>query len=930
MRPRSGRDGSAALDAVESAAAAFDRRQNPAARGVPLARYVVVGLALLAALDAFLASSELRWGMWVLAVLLAAGATLTAVCAADQPGALEPRRWQLQALASATLMGTLMVQGPVSRELTFAAQAGFGLVALFVAALASARVDGPPWSDQGLRTLVDSLIVAMAAGVVYVVVAHGASPSATGPLLPSAFAAAVYATLVTTRSALRVEPTGHDAWLLGGVGTLGVFVWGEAAGQLGLEAFGLLAVPGVALGGAAALAISAALGLRGGSLGPPVIDTRDDSRLRFGPAAAAALVILLLSWLELEGRGSRVTFFGAIVLFGLIVARLVSTLTENRRLLRRVERSGVFEEKLRDLGAALLAVLDRTEALELVCRTAQVSFGADVVHLWMVDHSTSEIEAAEVLGPRRQSVLMRRLHLDDSSSLAARVARTGDPEIVSHASSANLSNPFLTVLMHAQSLLAVPIARGRVVQGVLVCIDTRNPVAYGPQELAKAELLASQVAVALDNAYQHYLQQRRLEEITALYEFAQSAHTSTTPTDTARLLLPILKERLRYTYAAIWLRDSNTGTIRLAAGDSPGGVPLAGARPSPLAMAALSSGQPVHAGLGWANDDGYAPPRGGIRSQLAVPLVLKDRVLGVIDLESKQQNAYSLNDERLLVSLANHAGLAMDNLNLVEETRKVETLRELDRMKSELLSTVSHELRTPLGSIKGYATTLLTHENKLRREEKREFLEIIDSEADRLREMIENLLDLSRLEAGVLRMDPDTVRLGAMAREVARKVQLSSPKHTLLVDWEDDQEMVADGRRIYQVMQNLLSNAVKYAPEGGEIRLSGRFLPRELVVSVRDEGLGLPPRELSRIFDRFHRVGGEVSRRIGGTGLGLAICKAFVEAHGGRIWAESEGEGRGSTFAFALPRLAPPLLGTGGPLRRTDTRSSSLLAKGAS
>src|SRR5205807_6989587 len=183
----------------------------------------------------------------------------------------------------------------------------------------------------------------------------------------------------------------------------------------------------------------------------------------------------------------------------------------------------------------------------------------------------------------------------------------------------------------------------------------------------------------------------------------------------------------------------------------------------------------------------------------------------------------------------------------------------------------------------------------------------------------ENLLDLSRLEAGVLRIDRDLVRLGATAREVLRKVQLATPNHELALDWPVEDPLVnADQRRVYQVMQNLLTNAVKYSPDGGCITLSGETERRELVISVSDQGLGMPASELERIFDRFHRVQGEVSRGIGGTGLGLAICKGLVEAHGGRIWAESEGVGKGSTFRFTLPLLAEAL---DAPLPATPSRS---------
>jgi signal transduction histidine kinase len=823
---------------------------------------------------------------------------------ADRPGP-HSRRWHAQALASAALMLTLITRGggrPANDPLAWLVH--FAVAALLVATAAFGQ-EGPRSGARAMLLLLDASIVAVAAGLFLLVLVPDAAISTPEvSVFPALFAATGYATLVARRGAARSDPRGPDALLLGGVAALGLYIGGNAATVLGWGPLAAPAAPAVALVGAAGLACSAWQGRRR-KWGTAEREPRGDARLRLAPVAAAGVAIVLLSGLELAAGGTRLSFFGVVVLFGLIVTRLVSTLLENRQLLHRVERAGVFEEKLRDLGAAVLAALDRKEAPELVCRTAQVAIGADTVLLWAVDHAARELEAIEVRGPKRGSLIGRRISLDDPSWLAARVARTGQSEIVPHASSTKLSNAFLNVLLRAQALLAVPVVRERTVLAVLVCVNARSPSAYGPQEMAKAELLASQVAVALDNAHQHELQRRRLEEVTALYRFAQSAHTSLSSSEIAGQLLRILKERLRYTCAGVWLRDPITGTLHLAAADNPASVSLLGARPSELTVRAFGTREPVHAGLEWVEPGAdHAPSRSGIRSQLAVPMVLKRRVVGVLDLESKHPNAFSINDERLLVSLGNHAALAIENLHLLEEARKVEALKELDRMKSELLSTVSHELRTPLGSIKGYATTLLAHDGKLRREERREFLGIIDSEADRLTELIENLLDLSRLEAGVLRINPGLVRLGPVAREVTRRVHLSAPRHQVELDWPEDREVSADARRIYQVLQNLVTNAVKYSPDGGRIVVSGVFVPRELVVSVSDEGLGLPARELDRIFDRFHRVGGEVSRRIGGTGLGLAICKAFVEAHHGRIWAESDGEGKGSTFRFALP-LAP-------------------------
>jgi signal transduction histidine kinase len=740
----------------------------------------------------------------------------------------------------------------------------------------------------GISLAFDSAIVGFTTALVTISVANSTLPVGGAAVLLGAFAAAGYAVAVATRPAIRLDPRGSDALFLGGVLVLCLNAAGEAARQIGLDSPAVLAAPGVALFGALGLARSAWRAPR-----RPVqteLPVSTETRLSLLPGAAAAAAILILSWLEVDGRATRAAFFGIVVLFGLVVGRLLLTLLVNRQLLQRVERSGLFEEKLRDLGGALVAALDRENTLELVCRTAQLALAADSVLLWMLDPATDELEAVEVLSPKRDTLLGRRFALQEPTSVVARVARSGAAEIVSNVPSANSSNGFLNVLLRAQSLLAVPVVHRNRVQGVLVCVDARNPAAYGPRELGKAELLASQVAVALDNAYQHALQRQRLEELTALYQFAQSAHTAFSAPEIMRQLVPILHDRLNYASCTIWLRDEPSGALRVAVSDGPAAATRV-VRPSPLGMRAIANGEPV------ASD-----------AQLAVPMVIKKRIVGAVDLEWREAHAWSPTDERLLVALANHAALAVDNLHLLDETRKVAALRELDRMKTELLGTVSHELRTPLGSIKGYATTLLTHGNRLRKDEQREFLEIIDSEADRLRDLIENLLDLSRLEAGVLRIDRQPVRLGRSAHEVVRKVQLTATGHQLALEWPEDDPLVdADGKRVYQIMQNLITNAVKYSPDGGCITLSARTDRRQLVICVTDEGLGIPQSEIDKIFDRFHRVQTEVSRGIGGTGLGLAICKGLVEAHGGRIWAESGGDGKGSTFRFTLPLLAEML-----------------------
>jgi PAS domain S-box-containing protein len=232
--------------------------------------------------------------------------------------------------------------------------------------------------------------------------------------------------------------------------------------------------------------------------------------------------------------------------------------------------------------------------------------------------------------------------------------------------------------------------------------------------------------------------------------------------------------------------------------------------------------------------------------------------------------------------------------------RDVTGERYIDEMKTQLLSTVSHELRTPLASIKGFASTLLRDDVQWDAASQREFLQIIDQEADRLDELIANLLAMSRLEAGVLRMDLGPVAPAALIEEAVDGLRPRMPGRTIVVEVPEGlPEVRADARRLRQVLHNLVENACKYST-GGEIRVRARQEGPELVVSVSDQGIGIAPNHLERIFERFYQVDGAATRPAGGVGLGLSICKGLVEAHGGRIWAESR-PGVGSTFSFSLP-----------------------------
>ncbi|MBN1375411.1 MAG: GAF domain-containing protein [Dehalococcoidia bacterium] len=228
-----------------------------------------------------------------------------------------------------------------------------------------------------------------------------------------------------------------------------------------------------------------------------------------------------------------------------------------------------------------------------------------------------------------------------------------------------------------------------------------------------------------------------------------------------------------------------------------------------------------------------------------------------------------------------------------------------EQYKAGIVSNLAHEMRTPLTSIKGFSTALLMKDVVYSPEKQKEFLEIIDRECDILEDLIADHLESSIIEAGMMKVDLQPVRLPRLAKKAADDIGRRFPKHVLLVDFTDDFPLVdADPERILQVLRQLLDNAAKYSPEGGLIVLQGKIVENKAVISLADEGVGIAPEDLNHLFDRFFRAKSNSGSQIIGTGLGLPICRAIVEAHGGHIWAESQ-PGQGSKFYFSLPLKGP-------------------------
>lgn len=241
----------------------------------------------------------------------------------------------------------------------------------------------------------------------------------------------------------------------------------------------------------------------------------------------------------------------------------------------------------------------------------------------------------------------------------------------------------------------------------------------------------------------------------------------------------------------------------------------------------------------------------------------------------------------------------------VLNVRDVSRKNQQEVLSSTIVSVISHELQTPIAIIKGYAATLSRPDANWQGEALHSRLHAIEEEADRLSHMVNNLLYASRIQAGGLTMEPGPVDVAEVLQSTVRRFRARVERHQLRLHMPQDLPLVlADRARIEEVVANLLENAVKYSPQASSITVEGSFTSDQVIVSVSDQGPGIPLREQERIFDRFQRVEGDLTRNTAGAGLGLFICRAIVRAHGGQIWVASE-LGHGATFAFSLPRLEP-------------------------
>jgi GAF domain-containing protein len=594
---------------------------------------------------------------------------------------------------------------------------------------------------------------------------------------------------------------------------------------------------------------------------------------------------------------------------------------EQSRLLHEARRTARQLTTLSEVSTAISSTLDLDVALQRVMDRAVQILSAEAGSLLLMDPQGRYLTFEVVLGPTGKELLGLKIAV--GKGIVGTVAETGRPLIVNDVMADPRWNVDFDKATHFETkdLLCVPmLAHGQVI-GVIEVINKQDGTVFTEDECNLLLSFGAQAAIAIENAQRFTRTDQalaeRVQELQTLQLFEQNLQISLELERVLDITLTNAMDALGISMGlmGIMAQDNEPGLYLLAQR----GMPMEMARykkdPWPLNRGVM--GRVIRTGEAALVNDitqerDYVPTTHRTRSLLAVPIIRDDRVIGVMNLESTDPDFFTEEDLSFVTILVSHAAIAIDNAQLFDQVKQV------NQAKSEFMNMASHELKIPMTSIKGYAKLLQMGAAGALTDQQKEFLNIIARNVDRMDQLVNNLLDVSRIEAKRIRLQIENVQISQVIHDVIESVQNQVKNKDLNLILSIDEnlpEIRADYNRMVQIVTNLVSNAYKYTPAGGSITVTAKPYYQNgtngdaqgIAVTVKDTGYGISKEDQAKLFTNFFRSGDQNIRDEPGTGLGLSITKTMVETHGGELTFESE-HGKGSSFTFTAPLISkiPP------------------------
>ncbi|MHC1741221.1 MAG: GAF domain-containing protein [Anaerolineaceae bacterium] len=607
------------------------------------------------------------------------------------------------------------------------------------------------------------------------------------------------------------------------------------------------------------------------------------------------------------------------------LADQMATAIENLRLFESTQSALAETEVLYKISNGISQASELDELIALVGQNA-LPEGADTIHLFLSNSPQLEkVSSFEYVGFYNDESLYHKtgqtIPGDYFTSLDFSKA---EPLIIQNSKGSGISNNlnrFLTGI-NSESIAIIPMHSSGVFLGLLFCSSNKT-VEFSKEDIHTLQIVTNSISVGIERQRLLTETQRRALELQAAAELARDT-TSTLSLDILlNRIVNLLQERFGFYHTAIYLIDESNKFLTIQEATGRAGIEMK-QKQNQIAISSKSAlgicaatGNPelindtADSSLYYPN-----PLLPDSKSELALPLKISGKVTGALDIHSSRINAFSASEMTVFQILADQISIAIENAHAYEiSQRAVAEMRELDRVKNQFLANMSHELRTPLNSVIGFSRVILKGIDGPINDVQKQDIGSIYSSGMHLLNMINEILDMSKIEAGKMELQLEPVNIGDLINStISSAMGLVKDKPIQLTqNVEPNLPLIKiDQIRIGQVLNNLIANAVKFTEKGSvtitaSLSRSKADKP-EIMVTVADSGIGIAPEDQSKLFQRFSQVDDSPTRKTGGTGLGLSICRSLVELHNGRIGLLNSEVGKGSTFFFTLPLEEPKVI----------------------
>ena len=580
------------------------------------------------------------------------------------------------------------------------------------------------------------------------------------------------------------------------------------------------------------------------------------------------------------------------------------------RLLQESEQRAHQLATLNDMARQLTSTLDLEPLLRNILHSATDILNCEAGSLLLVDEQSEELVFRVTVGPVAEDLINRRL--PPGSGMVGKAVKNRAPLIVNDVQSSSewFSKTDKQTGFITRALLVVPLQVKENVIGVIEVLNKRDGSSFSQEDEDLLAAFASQAAIAIDNARLYTLTDRalaeRVEELSVMQRIDRELNTSLDISQAMNITLEWAMRQSSVNAGLVGATQDDGIRIMASQGYA---EELAAFQDGLIPLGAIEMGEAINQGIPMrrsVRENGKAGLLSNGLSHIVLPIRRETTTIGLILLESISPDPCSDDMLNFLMRLGDHAAIAISNAQLYA------AVQSANIAKSEFVSFVSHELKNPMTSIKGYTELLAAGAVGPINEAQGNFLSTIRSNVERMATLVSDLADVSRIEAGRLKLDFKALSLKEIIDEITRSMrrQIEEKSQQLNIDLTEDIPMVwADRTRLTQILTNLVSNAAKYTPAEGQMMVAAEVSPNQwdplgapkvVHIWVKDTGIGINEVDQTKIFQKFFRSEDPKTREAPGTGLGLNITKSLVEMQGGKIWFESEFR-KGTTFHFTVP-----------------------------